>query len=198
MKTPLNEPAAMAIENYRARIIAALQAFDFAKIQEVVSLFLEARDRGSTIYVAGNGGSASTVGHYVIDWMLGTEISRPSIRVVSLADSTASITATGNDKSFDEVFSRQVRHLGRPGDVILVVSASGNSPNLVALIDVAHSMQMKSVAITGFDGGALKKRSDVSIHIPTEIGDYGVAEDLHLMVGHVIKEALIAAVAHGD
>ena len=191
---PLSNASETAIDSYRSRIISALQGFDFGEIKQLVSLLQEARDAGSTIYVAGNGGSASTVGHYVIDWMLGTEITEPSIRVVSLADSTASITATANDKSFQDVFSRQVRHLGRPGDVVLVVSASGNSPNLVALGHRARSMNMKFVAITGFDGGALKKIADISVHVPTEVGDYGVAEDLHLMVGHVVKEALIAAV----
>lgn len=167
------------------------------KPSEVLALgneLVQARKRGSTILLAGNGGSAATVNHFAVDWMLGTEIENPSLRVISLAESVSSVTATGNDKAFEQVFSRQVERLGVAGDVIVLVSASGNSPNLLKAAEVAKGIGIRVVGITGFAGGKLRNVSDVSIHVPTDIGDYGVAEDLHLAVGHIIKEVLMEAV----
>lgn len=166
------------------------------KPAEVLALgneLVQARRRGSTILLAGNGGSAATVNHYAIDWMLGTEIENPPLRVISLAESVSSVTATGNDKAFEQVFSRQVERLGVTGDVIVLVSASGNSPNLLKAAEVAKGMGIRVVGITGFAGGKLRNLVDVSVHVPTDMGDYGVAEDLHLAVGHIIKEVLMEA-----
>jgi D-sedoheptulose 7-phosphate isomerase len=129
--------------------------------------------------------------------MLGSEISDPPLPVIALADNVSGLTATGNDIQFSEIFSRPLRSLGKPGDVLVLVSASGNSPNLLAALHEAQSRKILVVAITGFDGGNLKDLADVSVHVSTQVGDYGVAEDLHLTIGHVVKEALIAAVHHG-
>ena len=184
------------ITRYRNRLDHAIESLDESEIDQFALELLDARQRGSTIFLAGNGGSASTVNHYAIDWALGTEVDDPPFRVLSLSDSVASLSATGNDKTFDLVFARLLRRFGVEGDVLVVVSASGNSPNLLAAVSVAREKGVRVVAVTGFDGGKLKSLADVSVHIPTALGDYGVAEDLHLSVGHIIKEMLIAAVGN--
>jgi len=187
-----NRSSKKAIFDYQERMTSALAGFNFGQIESFVAKLFDIRNEGSTVFVAGNGGSASTASHYAVDWMLGTALVNPSLRVIALTESAASITATGNDQGFDRIFQRQLEHLGQARDLLVVVSASGNSPNLVALVRFAQSVGIVAVAITGFDGGALKQLADVSLHVETAAGDYGIAEDLHLMIGHVVKEALIA------
>ena len=184
------------VRKYRRRLLEAIGKIDEEEIVALASELLDARRRGASVFLMGNGGSASTVNHYAVDWMLGTEIEDPPLKVLSLAESTASISATGNDLSFDSVFSRQLERLAQAGDLVVLVSASGNSRNLIEAVISARKKQLRTLAVTGFDGGSLRELVDVSIHTPTEIGDYGVAEDLHLSVGHVVKELLILAV-HG-
>jgi D-sedoheptulose 7-phosphate isomerase len=183
-----------ALEAYRSRLVEAMGGLDMQVVIEFVSMLLAVRHRGGTVFVAGNGGSTSTASHYVVDWMLGTGIADPPLPVIALADNLSGVTATGNDLDFDSIFSRPLSTLGKKGDLLVVVSASGNSPNLLSAVKQARSSGISIAAITGFDGGALKKIADVAIHVPTAIGDYGVAEDIHLMVGHMVKEALIEAV----
>lgn len=180
------------ISSYFSRALKSISEVDQAQILELLSLLRNTRKSGATVFIAGNGGSASTAEHIALDWMLGTSLLNPSLRVISLAMSSASITATGNDVSFDAVFSRQLKSLANKGDLLVVISASGNSANLVGLVQEAMGMGVQVVAITGFDGGHLAKVADLSVHVPTAIGDYGVSEDLHLMIGHIVKEVLIA------
>ena len=184
----------IALANYQKRLNNALSNFDFESIQTLVEAVLETRQRAGTIFVAGNGGSASTAQHYAVDWGVGSRIENPPVRVLSLADNLASITSTGNDLSFVEIFSRQLRNLAKSGDLLVVISASGNSPDLLEAVASAKLLGVKTVSVTGFDGGRLKSMTDLSIHMSTEVGDYGVAEDLHLMLGHAVKEAMKAAV----
>ena len=180
------------VSSYFSRALKSIKEIDQAQILELLSLLKNIRKSRATVFIAGNGGSASTAEHIALDWMLGTSLSNPSLRVISLAVSSASITATGNDVSFDAVFSRQLKSLANKGDLLVVISASGNSANLVGLVQEAKGMGVQVVAITGFDGGHLAQEVDLTVHVPTAIGDYGVAEDLHLMIGHIVKEVLIA------
>jgi D-sedoheptulose 7-phosphate isomerase len=152
----------------------------------------ELRHKSGTVFIAGNGGSSSTASHFAVDWGVGLGISQHPLRTISISESAASITATGNDQSFTRVFARQLECFGSPGDLLVLISASGNSQNLIETAETARSMGIKIASITGFDGGLLKTSSDISIHVETAILDYGVAEDLHLMIGHVIKESLRA------
>lgn len=186
------------VSSYFSRALKSINETEQPKILELVNFLKGIRSAGGTVFIAGNGGSASTAEHIALDWMLGTGLSSPPLRVLSLADSSASITATGNDVAFDMVFSRQLRSLANKGDLLVVVSASGNSANLVGLVQEAKGMGLQVVAITGFDGGHLAQVADLSVHVPTAIGDYGVAEDLHLMIGHIVKEVLIAGEKRGS
>ena len=191
--TKNNERALTALLNYQTRLKSALANFDFVLIEPLVEAMIETRNTAGTILVAGNGGSASTAQHYAVDWGVGSGINNPPVRVLSLADNVPSITSTGNDLSFVEIFSRQLNNLAKSGDLLVVVSASGNSPDLTKVVASAKLLGVKTASVTGFDGGKLIGMTDVSIHMPTEDGDYGVAEDLHLMLGHAVKEALRAA-----
>lgn len=165
------------------------------EIEALIRVVEDARSSESTIFLAGNGGSASTSNHIALDWTFGSGVRNPGIRAVSLAESISTVTATGNDDSFEAVFSRQLEALAKSGDVVIAISASGRSPNLLRLFASAERLQLKRVAITGFDGGVLRKLADVSVHVPTEIGEYGVCEDLHLAIGHLVKEYFLGVSA---
>lgn len=169
----------------------ALEAFDFLPLEELFEFLGEVRESRATVFVIGNGGSASTASHFANDWMLGTEIARPPLRVLSLTDNVPALTSTGNDQSFSRVFTRQLEFLSESSDLLIAISASGNSPNILDAISFAKSIGMKSVGLTGFNGGQLSKVVDLSVHVPTQLGDYGVVEDVHLAIGHVMKELLI-------
>lgn len=188
-----SEPAEELIDSYRHRMSASLESFDFATILALVREIQLVREKGRTVFIAGNGGSAATSNHLALDWMLGTKLTNPPLRVISLSESVASITATGNDLSFGDVFARQLEALSEEDDLLVIISASGNSPNLVKLSEVAQRKGCRIAALTGFDGGKLANIADVSVHVTTADGDYGVSEDLHLMIGHIVKELLISA-----
>ena len=175
---------------YRNECIAAIKAVDLEAVKFVTKMLMEARLKGSNVFVVGNGGSASTASHMATDLMLGSGLENPSLRVIALTDNHAIITATGNDISFNHVFSRQLRHLANSQDLLIAVSASGNSPNILACVEVARELELSTVAFTGFDGGKLASMVDVVVHVPTRQGAYGPVEDVHLMVNHMITEQL--------
>jgi D-sedoheptulose 7-phosphate isomerase len=179
-----------ALLAYREECVAALNSVDLDAVESVSNALLEARDRGSHIFVVGNGGSAATASHMATDLMLGSGLVDPPLRVIALTDNQAIITATGNDVSFDQVFSRQLIHLAQRGDILITVSASGNSPNVVACVNAAKKVGLTTIAFTGFNGGRLAAMVDLLVHVPTRIGAYGPVEDAHLMINHMITEQL--------
>ena len=178
------------LSGYRSEVVEAFSAIDLYSVGCVLEAVLATRSRGSTIFVVGNGGSASTASHIATDFMLGSGLSNPPLRVISLADNMASITATGNDHDFQQIFSRQLSKLAKSKDMLLAVSASGNSPNIVQCVAAAKDLDLLTVGFTGFDGGELARRVDLLVHVPTRIGAYGAVEDAHLMVNHMITEQL--------
>lgn len=162
-----------------------------------IATLLDARARGATVFFIGNGGSAATASHFANDLSIGTNEYEQPFRVISLTDNVPLITALGNDFGFDEIFVRQLRVLGREGDVLVGISASGNSPNLVKALEFAAKAGIRTVAITAFDGGKLKQMADESIHVPTGPKEYGPAEDAHMVLDHLISAYLMRAVRHG-
>lgn len=178
------------LEAYRDQCLEAISAVDLTAVQSVVEELLSIRHSGSTVFVAGNGGSAATASHMATDLMLGSQLSGPPLRVISLSDNSSLITATGNDLSFELVFSRQLANMAREKDLLIVVSASGNSPNLISCVQTAQDLNVGTVAFTGFDGGILSQMVDLSVHVPTLKGAYGPVEDVHLSLNHMITECL--------
>lgn len=176
---------------YLEYLNTVLQGMNTAEIGRFIQTLLEARERGATIYFIGNGGSAATASHFANDLAIGTNSYDKPFRVISLTDNQAVITALGNDFGYEEVFVRQLRVLGVAGDVVVAISASGNSPNLVKTLEYAKTAGIKTVAITAFDGGKMKQMADECVHVPTAPKEYGPAEDAHMVLDHLVGAYLM-------
>jgi D-sedoheptulose 7-phosphate isomerase len=185
-----NDPSDFA-KAYLEYLSSILKSIDTSEIGQFIKTLLSARDSGATIYFIGNGGSAATASHFANDISIGTNSYEKPFRAVSLTDNQAIITALGNDFGYEEIFVRQLRILGRAGDVVVGISASGNSPNLIRAFDFAKSAGIKTVAITAFDGGKMKQIADECIHVPTALKEYGPAEDAHMVLDHLVGAYLM-------
>ncbi|MBN8473950.1 SIS domain-containing protein [Sulfuritalea sp.] len=190
------DPAAFA-DAYIKYLQSVLEGIEVKEIARFVETLLEARERGSTVFFVGNGGSAATASHFANDLAFGTNDYEKPFRVISLTDNVPVLTALGNDLGYEEIFVRQLRVLGRPGDVLVGISASGNSPNLVRTFDYANSAGIKTVAITAFDGGRIKAMASEGIHVPTGPKEYGPAEDAHMVLDHLVGAYLMRYVKAG-
>lgn len=184
-------PGIDSLQQYVDDCIGALSRVDLCAVQELIEAILTVRSTGGIVFLAGNGGSAATVSHMATDLMFGSELTNPPLRVIALADNQAIITATANDISFERIFSRQLDALGKAGDLLVVVSASGNSQNLVAAVEAAERSGIRTAALTGFDGGQLSGLCEVVVHVPTAVGAYGPVEDAHLAINHMITSYLL-------
>ena len=168
--------------NYLEYLTNLIAKLDREAIAKFADLLLQSRDSGATTYFLGNGGSASTATHFVNDVSLGSKQFEKPFRAISLCDNQAVITAIANDDGYENIFLQQLQTLSKPGDTIVCISASGNSKNLIKAIEYAKDNNIYVVGLTAFDGGYLKENCDLNIHVPTKIGEYGPAEDLHMVV----------------
>jgi len=168
-----------------------LSGISLNAIDNFVKIILEARERGSSIFFIGNGGSAATASHFANDIAIGSREFDKPFRVISLCDNQAVITAIANDDGFEKIFSQQLRVLLKKQDVVVSISASGNSPNLIHAINTTKKMGAISVGISAFDGGKMKEIVDFSLHVPTEKGEYGPAEDAHMVLDHLVANYLM-------
>ena len=146
-------------------------------------------DAGRQIITCGNGGSAYTASHYITDWnkMVHLATGR-KLRGISLCDNIGLVTAYANDIAFDEIFAGQLKVLLEPGDLVIAISGSGNSRNVVKAIEYANEAGADTLAVVGFDGGALKRIAKHSVWVPSF--DMQLCEDLHLMFGHMVMKTL--------
>jgi D-sedoheptulose 7-phosphate isomerase len=177
---------------YLQDLDALMQSMDMHALERVVERFRAVRDRGGAIYIAGNGGSAATATHWVNDLGKATKASgRPWLRVLCLSDNVSWLTALGNDEGYERVFSGQLENFARPGDLLAVISASGNSPNLLRAVELAATKGVETVALLGFDGGALRDMVDEPLWLKTEIGAYGLVESAHSIVCDIVTCCLI-------
>ncbi|QOG12179.1 SIS domain-containing protein [Arcobacter sp. FWKO B] len=164
-----------------------LDGIDYNVISDIIKLLETTKINQSKIYVIGNGGSASTASHMVND--LGAGLRRRDIinlDIVSLADNTPVCTAIANDIGYDNIFYMQLKGLLKKDDVIIAISCSGNSANIIKAVDYAKEIGSKIIGVTGFDGGYLKKISDVNFHVQTKSNEYGLVEDMHMILDHII------------
>lgn len=168
-----------------------LNSIDTEEIKNFVNILLEAREAENTIFFIGNGGSAATSSHFANDLAIGADKGGKSFRVISLTDNNAILTAVGNDFGFGEIFVRYLKTLAKPGDILVAISASGNSVNLLTAFDYAKVNGIRTVAITAFDGGLLKKKADYNVFVPTGEKEYGPAEDAHMILDHLIGSYLM-------
>ena len=164
---------------------------DLLEIKLFIEILLEARESGVTIFFMGNGGSAATASHFANDLAFGTNDYEKPFKVMSITDNVPVLTALGNDYGYDEIFVRQLRVHGSKGDIIVGISSSGNSQNLISAFEYATTVGIKSIALTAFDGGKMRKIADQGVHIPTGKGEYGPAEDLHMILDHLVANYLM-------
>jgi D-sedoheptulose 7-phosphate isomerase len=174
-----------------------LRRIDPADIGRFIRTLLDARERAATIFFIGNGGSAATASHFSNDLSIGTNEYDKPFRAISLTDNVPILTAIANDFGYEEIFVRQLRSLGKSGDVLVGISASGNSPNLVKAFEYARSAGISTVAITAFDGGRMKAIASQGIHVATDPKEYGPAEDAHLVLDHLVSAYLMRYVRRG-
>lgn len=186
--SPLREVAAGHLANLRL----FLDTIDLDQVESVTEVLRAARDRNSTIFIAGNGGSAATASHWVNDLGKATKRSgRPRMRVMSLSDNMSWLSALANDEGYDRVFSGQLENFAKRDDVLIVISASGNSPNLVKAVEDARDRDLVTIGLLGFDGGALKDMVDEYVLVESSKGAYELVEDAHSALCHAITRCLI-------
>jgi len=180
--------------SYIDYLSSVLNNISLTDIEKFVEVLLEARERESSIFFIGNGGSAATASHFANDIAIGTRTYKKPFRAISLCDNQAVITAIANDDGYEKIFSQQLQVLLKKQDVVVAISASGNSPNLLDAIDTAKKMNTITVGISAFDGGKMQEMVDISVHVPTEKGEYGPAEDAHMVLDHLVSNYLMRLV----
>jgi D-sedoheptulose 7-phosphate isomerase len=180
------------LHSYVEDLRSTLQEIDRSVLAAVVDVLIRARHEQRQIFIVGNGGSAATASHMACDLGKGTvDRANPGFRrfrAVSLADNTALITALGNDLSFDDIFAEQLATVMEDGDVVVAISASGNSPNLVRAVEYAKSRGGITIGLLGFGGGRLGELVDHALVVSSR--NYGLSEDFHLIVQHVLTQYL--------
>lgn len=177
--------------DYCQRINNLLDVVNIGDLEKTITVLVDAFKAGNTIYVCGNGGSAASASHMQADFSFFTRYFtkfRPKVR--ALTDNTAMITAVGNDTSFDNIFVEQLKGHFEQGDVVICISASGNSENVVRAAQYANEKGGTSIGWIGFSGGKLLETAKLSIYTPNPKGDYGPIEDLHMILNHFIVNYL--------
>lgn len=172
-------------EAYRTKLEEAISSIDTAKVEEAIAWFREARDHERHIFVCGNGGSASTASHFTCDIVKGASFGRERrFRILALTDSLATITAYANDVCYECVFEEQLKNFAARGDIVMAISGSGNSPNVIRAVEYGNQAGCKTIALTGKDGGKLGTLAQLNIHVDSR--HMGRIEDAHLIVCHMI------------
>ena len=172
-------------EQYRNRLADTLASIDLNAISQTIATLEGARRDGRHIFVCGNGGSASTASHFVCDMVKGASFNRESrFRIMALTDSLPTITAYSNDVSYDCVFVEQLKNFAGTGDVVMAISGSGNSPNVVNAVSYGNWIGCTTIALTGRDGGKLGPLAKIQVHVPEP--HMGRIEDGHMIVCHMI------------
>lgn len=186
----VNEKQALAqgprfIADYLADLSQCVSHLDPAKLQEFLRVLLQARENGATVFVVGNGGSALTASHFTVDLGKGASVGRESrFRVIALTDSIGTITAMGNDIDFADIFVEPLKNLAKPGDVLLALSGSGNSENVIRAVQYANSIGVTTLGLTGKTGGRLAKKAKLVIQANSD--HMGRIEDIHMIVVHLL------------
>ena len=179
------EPAKY-VQGYLTYLTEVIQKMDVNQIANFIQVLETARVSEKKIYFIGNGGSAATSSHFANDLAIGVRAKSKHLQVISLTDNVAVLTAIGNDFGYDFIFSKQLENYLTTNDVVVAISASGNSPNLIEAMKVAKEKKAITVGLTGFDGGKLKEMAQHNVHVPSVKGEYGPVEDLHMIIDHIV------------
>ena len=178
------------ITEYLTTLETILGQLPEESIDQLVDLLVVARDARKMIFAFGNGGSASTASHFACDLLKNTiRENAPRFKAIALNDNIPALSAYANDVGYEAVFSEPLRILAHPGDVAIAISGSGNSPNVLRAMEVARDMGLRTVGITGFQGGKLKDMVELSIVVPFD--DMRIIEDAHLVICHAVHNRLL-------
>jgi D-sedoheptulose 7-phosphate isomerase len=177
----------MNFTEYKSYTQRALESVSESEVEGLIESLHDAYERGATVFVIGNGGSAANASHFAQDLAKGTcrdMQQEKRIRALSLADNIAFISALGNDEGYDQIFVQQLRTFCRPGDLVVAISGSGNSPNVLRAIEYARENGVTTIGITGFSGGRLRELADACVHVP--LNDMCTSESIHSIVLHYV------------
>ncbi len=183
------EDAGQYLDSYAEKVAKAFATIDRNQLRAAATCLREAIYADRAIFSCGNGGSCAIANHLVCDYLKGVQSGTPiKPRVGSLSTNLETITAIANDISYDEVFAFQLRSLGKPGDVLIAISSSGNSPNILSAIGWARENGLRTIAMTGFEGGKARSQAEIALHVDAE--NYGVVEDVHQSLMHMLAQYL--------
>jgi D-sedoheptulose 7-phosphate isomerase len=172
-------------ELYKADVLKAIETIELEKVGQAIDILKRARDEDRRIFVCGNGGSASTASHFVCDKVKGASFHRDKrFRIMALTDSLPTITAYANDVCYDCVFLEQLKNFAEPGDVVIAISGSGNSPNVLQAMEYANSIGCRTIALSGRNGGKLGPMAELNLQASHP--HMGRIEDVHMIVMHMI------------
>lgn len=177
------------IQNYKSILQETLDNLPVQLIADAIDVLLQARLQGHQVFIMGNGGSAATASHFVCDLAKNTRWEgMPHFRVIGLADNMPIFSAYANDEGYENVFAQQLANLIKPGDVVIGISASGNSKNVIHAMEEAQKYNVTTIGFTGFDGGRLGQMVNINIHVNSNIIEH--VEDIHLIVEHMIVKTI--------
>lgn len=181
----------MLFKEYIKSMNSTIEALDEKQISFFIDLLYKAYKEEKMVFVIGNGGSAANASHFAQDLAKGTRKNIEQVRrikALSLTDNLPFITALGNDDGYDTIFEQQLRTFANSGDILICISGSGNSPNIIRATNWANENKLITIGITGFDGGKLKKLSKYSVHVP--INDMYISESIHSIIFHYVLSEL--------
>jgi D-sedoheptulose 7-phosphate isomerase len=191
--------ATLELEQYLSRASEELRRIDEAATKRWADVIYDAWKTGNTVYIIGNGGSATTASHMAEDLGKSTlherdlrDNTKKRLRVLSLTDNVGWLLAVGNDLGYDQIFVQQLMNYGQTGDVVVAISGSGNSKNIVEAVDWANENGLKTFGLTGFDGGAVRRKSSDGLWI--DLDDMGMVESIHLTVFHWVLNDVFARI----
>lgn len=186
----------IAFNEYSAKLQQVLQQTDWRMVEPLASALLDAAKSGRQVFLCGNGGSAGNAIHLANDYLYGIAPGGHAMKIEALSANSAVLTCLGNDIGYENIFSHQLKVKADEGDILLVLSGSGNSPNILNALKVAAEKGMQSFAILGYSGGKAKSMVDFPLHFAVD--DMQIAEDLQLIVGHMLMQYLHSALGAHD
>lgn len=176
--------------DYFSRLSETLNKLDLQVIEQFIEALLQARDNENTVFIFGNGGSAATASHVTGDFLKGISFELDKrFRMMCLSDNTSGLTAISNDLGYNEIFLEQLKVFMKKGDLVIGISGSGNSANVIKAMEYARKNGAKTIAMCGFKGGKIRELAEIVIHVP--ISDMEITEDIHVILFHAVKQILI-------
>lgn len=181
------------VAQYTSNLSLVLKQLNGKDVEELVNQLLKLKKHNRTLYICGNGGSAANAIHLANDFTFGISPNGDALSVEALAANSSVLTCLGNDIGYDNIFAHQLKVKGQPGDILMVLSGSGNSGNIIKAIEQAKAIGMQTVGVLGFNGGKAKGMVDMPFHF--DIDDMQISEDTQVILGHILMKALHKALS---